>query len=319
MKRVLAFLLVCLMVVCAGACGGKKKADPTAAPSQDPAVSVNPTEDPGYEDPTEDPGYEDPTEDPGNEDPGNEDPGDDVVDTSSSALISLAYDQNGQVYNAADSDLEIKVWGQNRTIETVYDGSKWASTMPGGSSFYIVNGLSNYYDVLGEAFTVEYYVNLSSAPAAKADCAAPDELCKCSYNSIGDCMEAGGFGVEVRHGATANQATLRFDMKLDSEYLTDKGEPLEMSVDLNSWYHVVVTWDGSVVSAYLNGELVSEYDSEWAFITWPVNETASHFAIGACMSANYSGGQAMVGQLGGFGLYTEAFDADTIAAMYNNL
>lgn len=316
MKRIVAFLLVCFMMIAVVACGGEEAA-PTTKPSADAGVtdapSADPTEAPD-EDPTEAPD-EDPTQEP-TEDPdvdATEEPDvdptqepdenwgeEEVVDISDSKIIGLTFDSNGVVSNGVADGPEIVT--HSGTIATAQDATigMWASQMTGGDCFYKAQ-IGDYYADLEVEFTVEWYLNLSAAPAS-------------SYWSIGDNLEAGGFGGELHPGPDANSATVKFHLKMDGAY-----QIVDVVVPLNTWAHLVFTWDGNVLAGYLNGELVVEYESEWAYVVWPSNETAQHFCIGACCSAGFTGGQGMKGQIAVFNMYTACMNATTVADTYAKL
>ncbi len=300
MKRILAFLLVCLLVVFAGACNDGESADKSAAPTAeasasagvDPDVSVDPTEDPA-EDPTDDPS-EEPSEEP------SEDPGEETGNLADALRISLAYDADGNVYNAATAEGAPAITAKGN-VSTAVDSAtgKWVSNMPGGTSFYFVS-IADLYDDLSNQFTVEYMFNLTEAPSS-------------GYWSLGDNLEAGGFGAEIHPGQAADEATIVWNLHVDGAYYTD----MKIPVKLNQWNHMVFTWDGSVTKGYLNGALMDEYDTNWGILGFPSDNTAHHIAIGACCAKNNAGGQSMKGSINGFSLYVQAMTDAEVTAAYN--
>ncbi len=219
---------------------------------------------------------------------------------SDSLIISLAYDNEGKVSNGAKSGPALTSWN-DRDIESVKDEGtgKWASRMPGGAYFYMAS-IEDYYDALAEGFSLELYFNLTSAPSS-------------GYWGLVDNCEAGGMGMEIHPGTSSSNCTLKWNMFLDTAY-----DIREFEVELNTWNHVIVTWDGSVVKCYLNGKLVDEYDSNGAELKFPPDVTAHHLAIGACCAAGNTGGNGMVGYLSICNLFTASMSAETVAERYGN-
>lgn len=282
MKKVLAFLLVCLLVVFAGACGGGSDAEKSAAPTEDTSASQAPSVAP----------TETPTQTPSNDDP--------AAAYADDLIISFEVDEFGVASNAADGP-EITAFRQSM-MTAVYDDTlgRNVAVMPGSSGFYMAP-LADYYDAMTEAFTVETCFNLTETPTS-------------GYWAIVDNQENGGIGLEIHPGSTAEKALLKWFTHLDGKY-----ETIEFEVDLNTWCHVVVTWDSQYVTVYLNGEEVDQYDSMWAFLKFTDIETAQHLAIGACCSQNNSGGNGMKGQLATCNLYLATMEAEDVAAIYQSL
>ena len=84
---------------------------------------------------------------------------------------------------------------------------------------------------------------------------------------------SGGFGVLASYGVWINDANLRVILRGGTT--TD----ISTSIATNTWYNVVVTWDGTTANGYLNGEY---------YTTIPVgtasNQTTYNFNIGATQS-----------------------------------
>ncbi|MBR5500659.1 MAG: LamG domain-containing protein, partial [Clostridia bacterium] len=145
-----------------------------------------------------------------------------------------------------------------------------------------------------------------------------------TYYSIGDSFEGGGFGVEVYNAykidttktLKADEVALQAGCQIDGSY-----KIIEFPVKMNQWNHVVMTWDGSRITVYLNGALVQEVETDWAKLTYPANPAAHHFAIGACCTSGtqYYGGNAFIGKLANFNLYTQAMEAHEVLASYQAL
>lgn len=300
MKRIIAFLLVCMMVLVAGACSGGKDVDPTQVPSENPAVT--PTEVPS-EDPTEAPS-ETPTEAP-TEAPTAE-PSEDtnaVKDMSESLVISLTYDANGAVSNGAADGPELKAYNNNTiATEKNTETGKWQSNLNGGSDFYMAS-LVDFYDYMQDAFTLEFRFKFTEAPASP-------------YCGVVDNCEAGGFGFELHPdpNGSASSAILKWNLYIDGAYILQ-----DIAVNIDTWYHVIVSWDGCFSNIYINGELADSYDTMYGFIGFTSIETAKHLAIGACCSQDNSGGAGFVGAISLCNLYIDSVNDATAADLYGKI
>ena len=291
MKKIIAFLLVCMMVVVAGACSNKE-AEPTVSPSLVPSVA--PSDDPTAA-PTEAPS-DDPTETPSGDDNA-------VKDMTDSLEISLTYDANGTVSNGVVDGPEIKAYN-GKTIETEKntETGRWQSNLKDGTDFYMAS-LVDLYDYMAEAFTLEFCFKFTEAPAAP-------------YCGVIDNCEAGGFGFELHpdpNGSTST-AILKWNLMIDGEYILQ-----DITVNIDTWYHVVVSWDGCYSNIYINGELADSYDTMYGFIGFTEIDTAKHLAIGACCSQNNSGGAGFVGSISLCNLYIDSVNAATAADLYSKL
>lgn len=295
MKRILFLLLSCTLVLALFAgCGTKQTetgatesvtaeaatpgdaiSSPTSAPTQSATEQITSA----------------PTEKPA------DGPAEDV---SNALALSLAFDGTGNVSNGVAGGPEITPY-QNSNIETLVDetAGKWASRMTGGTCFYIAP-INDLYDRMANAFSLELFFNLTSAPSS-------------GYWAIADNCEDGGFGMEIHPGSGSSDANLKWNIYIDSAYYVET-----IPVELNKWNHLITTWDGNFVRCFLNGELVTEYESFWGEIKFTSIETARHLAIGACCSANNSGGNGMVGLLSVCNLYTTAINSETARVLFEN-
>ena len=229
-------------------------------------------------------------------------------------IVSLQYDSNGKGSNGVASGPTI-FENANKTVSNQYDSNlgRYVTNMTGGGSTCYVFSLSDLYDTLAQGLTVEYYVNITGKVV---------ETNNIKYYSLGDSFEGGGFGCEVYNNykldtsktAGADEVVLQASCHVESKY-----QIIEFPVKMNAWNHVVLTWDGSRVAAYLNGTLMGEIDTYWGTFTYPKSPETHHFAIGACCGAKkgnvYAGG-TLQGQIAGFNLYTQAMQEHEVVAAY---
>jgi hypothetical protein len=74
----------------------------------------------------------------------------------------------------------------------------------------------------------------------------------------------------------------------------------------NTWYHVVVTFNGTAVQFYINGVLDNTF-----YCNWPLGNTTTALLIGASGTTNFTG------YLDDFSLWNVALTQTTITALYN--
>ncbi len=152
-----------------------------------------------------------------------------------------------------------------------------AARLPSGSNYYKAE-LADYYDKLETGFSIETFIKFTALPET-------------GYLGIIDNCEAEGFGSEL-HRVNDTTGTVKYVMYLDGAYAE-----LNAEVSLNKWYHIVMAWDGSVMSIYVDGELVDQYDSDYGYLQFTSVANAQYLAMGACCAAT-NGGQGFKGSMG---------------------
>ena len=208
-------------------------------------------------------------------------------------FIDLLFNADGSVSNKVKDSVEITTIGSIPIADDTEIGKKVAQ-FPGGSNYYRAD-LADYYDQLEEAFSIEIFTKFTALPES-------------GYWGVVDNCEAGGFGSEL-HRVNDTTGKLKFLMHLDGAY-----SELSAEVSLNKWYHIVMAWDGSIVSMYIDGELVDEYDSEYGYLQFTSVTSAQYLAIGACCAAP-TGGQGFKGSMGICKVYFEGLSLSQVSEL----
>lgn len=292
MRKVFSILMVVMLTISFVACANNEQ---TATPTNGSDItseapqSANPTM-PSVdvtEDPTEDP-TEEPTEEP------TEDPSSDLL-----GIIQMLINEDGTARNGVEDGPEITSHGAAKTVSVDEATGLNVATLTGGTCMYNAS-LTDYYGDLETAFTLEMYIKIDQFPSGSAG--EP-------YHGVVDNLEAGGFGFDIYP-----DGTLKFALRLDGAYAYT-----ETKIQSGNWYHIIAVWDGSVVSLYVNGALVTSYDSSYAYIGFPSDESAHYLAIGGCCAAGSHGGLGFKGSIGVCNLYAGAADANYVANAYQEL
>ncbi|MBQ8339454.1 MAG: metallophosphoesterase [Clostridia bacterium] len=205
-------------------------------------------------------------------------------------IFSMGLNTDHTAYNAVDGTA-LAVTG---APTVVYDNTlKRNVVYLNGSSAYRFLDIGNYYDIMSESFTFEIYVYMDEVPSS-------------SYVDIVSNQQAGGFGFELKSGGN-----LQFIITLGG---SSSARP-STTLPGGEWVHIVVTYDGSTLSMYKNGVLVSTAAPNEGSIKPP---TSQYLVIGGDSNATTSGDYFMTGKIAVTNLYAAPLTAGEVAALYNS-
>lgn len=220
-----------------------------------------------------------------------------TIDEDASApaadFFDLQFNTDGNAVNKVANGVAIAKRGSIDIIEDSEIG-KNVAVFKGGSNYFRTD-LADYYDEIAKGFAIETYVKFTALPDT-------------GYLGLIDNCEAGGFGSEL-HKVDSETGNLKFLMHLDGAY-----NELNVNVSINKWYHIVMTWDETIMSLYLDGELVDEYDSEYAYFKFTSITDAQYLAIGACCAAP-NGGQGFKGNMAICRFYFKGLNVSEVAKL----
>ena len=283
MKKLLCAIL-CVLAFSVAACGPvKEEGTPSKEPTASvvPTVSVNPTEE-ATTIPTQAPTA---TSDPVT-------PESVVPD-----ILQLVINRDGTVSNGVSNGPLVESYGTGKIVSIDSATGLNVVTFPSTDSVYDVQ-IGDYYSDMEDAFSMEVYFKLDAIPTKL-------------YQGIVENCEAGGFGLYV-----FDDASIKFYLNLDGEYAIVTAPE---KAQIGQWYHCVCVWDGNLVQIYMDGQLVDEYESNYAFVTFPSVDTAWYLSIAGCCSAGNHGDLGMCGSVGICNLYTKSLSADQVASLYGDL
>lgn len=291
MKKILCGLLILVMMLSV-ACGTADQ-EPTvsSAPSEvvAPTTETSPTEMPTAE-PTEMPTAEN-TEAP---------------ETTQTPIVSekvvpdilqLVINSDGTVSNGVADGPAVESYGAAKTVSVDPATGLNVVTFPSADSVYDVQ-IGDYYGDMGSAFTLEVYFKLDAIPAS-------------GYQGIVENCEAGGLGLYV-----FDDASIKFYLSLDGQYAIVTAPE---KAQVGQWYHCVCVWDGDIVQLYMDGQLVDEYTSDFAYVTFPSVDTAWYLSLAGCCSAGSHGAAGISGSMGICNLYTTPLTANQVVSIYQEL
>lgn len=289
MKKWLCLLIAFVIALSLVACNGnetehKGEGSPTVQGTDAPSLETTdaPTEVP-TEEPTEEP-TEVPTEEP--------------VEEVKPDVLQMVINSDGTVTNAVADGPAITSHGADKVISIEQKTGLNVAQLTGGSCVYNAQ-IGDYYGDMENGFLLEIYFKVDSLPSGDP------------YWGIAENCEGGGFGIYVMQNGK-----IHAEIQIDGKYQIVEDTK---TVELGRWYHVVFGWDTDVVSLYVDGQLVSEYKTDFGVIGFPMNQTAQYLAIGGCCSAGSSGGQGMVGSIGMCNMYLGVYDAQQMAGLYSDL
>lgn len=291
MKKVILFLLVFSMFIVT-ACSGAPDSENTAAPDVTPGVSATPalTDKPVETATLEATVTVTPTEIP------TEGPSAIPVPD----ILQLVLNENGTAVNGVQGGFEVTDHGPAKVIANDSSIGMNVATFTGNACVYNMD-LTEVYGDITASYTLEVFFKATSAPSS-------------GYWGIVDNQEAGGFGLNL-YAKDGGGQYIKFAQKLDGEYQY----PTMYDIELNQWYHCVITWDETLLVMYVNGEKVGELDTQYGFPEFTAVDNAMYLAIGAQCAAGTHGGLGFKGQMGVCNLYTQTLTADQVATIYQNI
>lgn len=208
-------------------------------------------------------------------------------------FIDLQFNADGSAVNKVKDSVVITTVGSVSISEDTELGVNVAN-FPGGRNYYRAE-LSEYYDSIEVGFSIELFVKIMAVPDS-------------GYWGIIDNCENGGFGMEL-HKTDVQTGRIKFIMHLDGAY-----NELNADISINKWYHIVMTWDESIMALYVDGELVDEFDSEYAYFKVTQQIGAQYLAIGALCS-DPTGGQGYKGSMAVCRMYFKALSKSDVAKL----
>lgn len=281
MKRLFCVLIACFMMISFAACGGENGDKSTAAPTGVETGAPDSTQAP-----TQEPS-EVPTEEPTTA------PSDDILPD----ILNFIVNSDSSASNGVSDGPEVTSHGPAKVVEVDSATGLNVATLSGNTCLYNAV-IGDYYGDMEDDFTLEVYFKVDALPTS-------------SYAGIAENCENGGFGLYVY-----SDGKLEYDLMLDSAYEVTTAPS---KVTLGQWYHCVCVWDGTLITMYLDGVKVDEFDSDYGFVAFPEDFTAQYLAIGGCCSANNHGGGGFVGSIGVCNLYSVALTEAQVAAVYQDL
>lgn len=98
--------------------------------------------------------------------------------------------------------------------------------------------------------------------------------------------------------------TFTFSLSINGEYqkIDSSSSPSYQTANLDEWYYVAGTYDGSQMRLYVNGQLISQ-----AAVTGSINTSSKNAALG---------GDSFYGQLSGLGIWNRALSQAEVAERY---
>ncbi|MBR5279931.1 MAG: hypothetical protein IKU26_03060, partial [Clostridia bacterium] len=251
MKKIFLIVMAVFMFVLS-ACSGSVSTqigDPTADVT--PVVSDTPLETPTPVETT----TEEPTVAPTEE--ATEDPS--VIPAPD--ILQLVLKDDGTAVNGVESGYAITNHGASKDIAKDASVGMNVATFKGGGCAYNMD-LVDVYGDLELSYTFEVFFKATARPS--------DD----TYWGLVDNQEAGGFGLNLKPAEGGGQY-IRYAQKIDGVYQN----PGDYNIDLDKWYHCVVTWDETLLVMYINGVKVGELDTGYGIPEFTTVDSAMYLAI----------------------------------------
>ena len=164
---------------------------------------------------------------------------------------------NGTWLDVSPNGMDIQQIGSVKVEER--DGQ---SALVFGGGNLKVPAIKNWYNTLGQGFTMEMDVTVGQ---------------KTAFNSLISNMHAGGFGFDIEGDSLA------FEVYCGGSYV-----PVAVRVKPGDRLHLVATYDGSVLTLYVNGELTDQ-KKVGKISSFATDNGAKYLCIGADSDASGQG------------------------------
>ena len=204
-------------------------------------------------------------------------------------VLDVEFLQDGSAVNKVSGET-LKVHG---APAVAYDTElkQYVATFDGVDDAYAWWGMGNWYEVLGDSFTLDTFVYFEEKPTS-------------NVNILSN-MQSAGMG--LRYLPDGN---VYFYCKAgEGEYVTPSG-----SVAVGNWAHLVGTYDGNTVKFYINGELAGKADAT-GNLTIP-DYMARFLALGADSAVNGVEG-FWNGKIASAKIYSKALTKSQVEALYD--
>lgn len=163
-----------------------------------------------------------------------------------------------------------------------------------GSSYLKYESFDNFYPTLKNGFSMEFYGSFSTFNNDK------------EYINMFANFEFGGIGFQCEHDGTVYCAAMS-----DGVYTRSSSG----KIGLNSFVHLVETYDGRYLNFYLNGTLISSTDIG-ANLQFTENDAAKFLCIGGDSNADGGATCLFSGSIKGANVYAHALTQVEIDSLY---
>lgn len=203
-------------------------------------------------------------------------------------VLDVSFRADGTAVNAITG--EVLTTHGAPTVTYDADLEQYVASFDGVDDAYAWWGMGNWYDVLGDSFTLDTFVYFEEKPTS-------------NVNILSN-MQSAGMG--LRYLPDGN---VYFYCKAgEGDYVKPSG-----SVAVGNWAHLVATYDGTTVRLYINGEQIAKADASGK-LTIP-DYMARFMCIGADAAVN--GVESFFnGKIATARIYSEALTKTQIEAIF---
>ena len=207
-------------------------------------------------------------------------------------VLDVLFRADGTAVNQVNGEV-LTTYGQP-TVDYTYALQSNVASFDGVDDAYGFWGISNWYDVLGESFTLETYAYLEQKPGSEN----MGVLCN---------LQSAGMGFSYH-----KDGTMHFYTRNSSSAYTYPGVPMEPG----SWVHMTGTYDGKTVKFYVDGVLVAEEAATGKLVV--PDFMARCMCIGADSAVDDRQGY-FAGKIATARIYTDVLTAEQVAQAYGSI
>lgn len=228
-------------------------------------------------------------------------------------ILKLKIEDDGTVSNDIESGMPLNTndyAGLEKTVSKDSEINKNVITFVGNTdkpSTYNIPA-TTFMSTLADGFSYEVMFKIT------------DNTFSSNYVGVLDFEESGGFGLDIYKSSDSSKAIIHAEVAYGTGW-----NSLEYTIELNKWYHVVYSYDGTNAVLYINGEEVAKASLNAAFRAPNfVSRTGEEFiCIGACAQAWGTNGKkstginGMTGSIAIANIFATPLTASQATALYN--
>lgn len=151
-------------------------------------------------------------------------------------VLDVTFQADGTAVNAVTGQV-LETYGAP-TVTYNEDLEQYVASFDGVDDAYAWWGIGNWYDVIGESFTLETFVYFESKPTKNSN--------------ILSNLQSAGMGLQYK----TDGSVYFYNKAGENEYVTPNGV-----VAVGNWAHLAATFDGTTARFYVNGQLIDKADT----------------------------------------------------------
>jgi hypothetical protein len=227
-------------------------------------------------------------------------------------ILQLQIGDDGTVTNAVEDGIKLvskDYAGADKKVSKDSEINKNVITFKGNTNKPSVYNMSatSIVSTLADGFSYEVMFKIT------------DNTFTSNYVGVLDFEESGGFGLDIYKSSDTSKAVIYAEVAYASAW-----NSLKYTIDLDKWYHVVYSYDGTTAVLYVNGVEVAKETLNGTFRapTFASRTGEEYICIGGCaqawhQDARSTGINGMTGSIAIANIFAKPLTSAEAVALYN--